>query len=302
MKQNPRGFTLIELLVVIAIIAILAALLMAGLNRARAAADSTACRSNLRQIMLAAHMYVQQERLYPEAQWWPEVLPPFAGAPWPQDNYTITNTGWEQFPTTSFLGTRQSVYACPGYNRVCGLFWHRVQHSGSAAISFGSYAYNSFGWVEAWGFQPPLELYSQGLGGLLVSPPSDIVATYRPTPETRVLCPSDMVAFGDAVFNRPVYASDIGLPPSGTLLYSHAFVLFASIFNEVIRGRAADANDPTPRLTAQRHGGRWNVAFCDGHVESLRGKDLFDFSNPNVARRWNSDHQAHNAGWSPPPP
>ncbi len=63
--KTQKGFTLIELLVVVAIIAVLVALLLPGLQRARQIAKRTACAANWRQIGIYMAFYHGDANMYP---------------------------------------------------------------------------------------------------------------------------------------------------------------------------------------------------------------------------------------------
>ena len=112
--QNNRsfecGFTLIELLVVITIIGVLAALLLVSLARAKAAAQSAACTSNLRQLGISLQMYVSENRYYPVNLFQTKPLsPPNSDRFW-LGKLVHESLGISQ-PSTNFQ--RQGIWRCP---------------------------------------------------------------------------------------------------------------------------------------------------------------------------------------------
>ncbi|MBN1507547.1 MAG: type II secretion system protein, partial [Sedimentisphaerales bacterium] len=69
--RRHLGFTLIELLVVISIIALLMAILMPALSRAKEQARTIGCRSNLKQYGMGLRMYLDENQYkFPDADTW----------------------------------------------------------------------------------------------------------------------------------------------------------------------------------------------------------------------------------------
>jgi prepilin-type N-terminal cleavage/methylation domain-containing protein len=73
-SNTHRGFTLVELLVVIGIIAVLMAILLPALSKARAAANRTACMSNIRQLYTGILLYTNANNgWFPTCAYWASI-------------------------------------------------------------------------------------------------------------------------------------------------------------------------------------------------------------------------------------